>query len=71
MFGFGKKSILVGVDIGTASIKLVELSKSSGHFTLETYGIAQLTYGSAVPEGTSPLDITVKTLGELIPPTRA
>ena len=66
MFGFGKKSILVGVDIGTASIKLVELSKSSGHFTLETYGIAQLTYGSAVPEGTSPLDITVKTLGELM-----
>lgn len=65
MFGFGKKSV-VGIDIGTASIKLVEFSKSSGYFKLETYGVAQLTYGSSVTEGKSPLSVTINTLRELM-----
>lgn len=35
---FGSKS-KVGVDIGTSSIKIVELSKKGGRFNLENYGI--------------------------------
>ena len=65
MFGFGKKS-LVGVDIGTASIKLVELSKINGHLNLDTYGIAQLTYSASLAPENSPLAVTIKTLGELM-----
>src|SRR3989338_11169228 len=65
MFSFGKKS-LVGIDIGTASIKLVELSRvSGGHFQLETYGIAQLTYATAI-QSDSPLVVTINTLKELM-----
>lgn len=41
LFGFKPKSKL-GVDIGTASIKIVELSKEAGRFKLENYGLFEL-----------------------------
>ncbi len=41
LFGLGPKSKL-GIDIGTASIKIVELSKESGRFKLENYGLFEL-----------------------------
>ncbi len=40
-FGFGKKNKL-GIDLGTSSIKIVELSKESGRFRLENYGLFEL-----------------------------
>ncbi len=70
MFSFFGKKSLVGIDIGTSSIKLVELSRNSGHFQLETYGIAQITYSSDIPKSSSPLDVTIKTLQELMAKTR-
>jgi type IV pilus assembly protein PilM len=41
MLKFSNKSKL-GIDIGTASIKIVELSKESGRFKLENYGLFEL-----------------------------
>jgi type IV pilus assembly protein PilM len=41
MFKFASKSKL-GIDIGTASIKIVELSKSAGRYKLENYGLFEL-----------------------------
>jgi len=41
LFNFGKKSML-GIDIGTSSIKVVELSKDSNRFKLENYGLFEL-----------------------------
>ncbi len=41
LFSFKPKSKL-GVDIGTSSIKVVELSKESGRFKLENYGLFEL-----------------------------
>lgn len=41
LFNFGAKSKL-GIDIGTSSIKIVELSKEGGRFKLENYAIFQL-----------------------------
>ncbi|HYU64768.1 MAG TPA: type IV pilus assembly protein PilM [Candidatus Paceibacterota bacterium] len=38
---FGSKSKL-GVDIGTSSIKIIELSKQGGRFTLKNYGLFEL-----------------------------
>ncbi|TSC91794.1 MAG: type IV pilus assembly protein PilM [Parcubacteria group bacterium Licking1014_17] len=38
---FGSNKIL-GVDIGTSSIKVVEMSKSSGRYKLENYGIIEV-----------------------------
>ncbi|MEK7580292.1 MAG: pilus assembly protein PilM [Patescibacteria group bacterium] len=40
-FGFGKKISYLGIDIGTTSIKLVELTKENGVPTLLTYGYAE------------------------------
>lgn len=40
-FSFKPKSKL-GIDIGTASIKIVELSKESGRFKLKNYGLFEL-----------------------------
>ena len=41
LFKFKPKDIL-GIDIGTSSIKIVELSKKSGRFHLSNYGIFEL-----------------------------
>jgi len=41
-FGFGKPKSKLGVDIGTASIKIVELSKEASRFKLENYGLFEL-----------------------------
>lgn len=40
-FNFGKKS-KIGIDIGTASVKIVQLAKESGRFKLENYGLFEL-----------------------------
>ena len=40
-FGLGEKKSFLGIDIGTTSIKLVELSKEKGIPTLLTYGYAE------------------------------
>ena len=41
MFGFGSKGNL-GIDIGTASIKLIELEKQAGRYSLSNYGLFSL-----------------------------
>ncbi|MBI2063619.1 MAG: type IV pilus assembly protein PilM [Candidatus Yanofskybacteria bacterium] len=42
LFGLGKPKSKLGIDIGTASIKIVELSKEAGRFKLENYGLFEL-----------------------------
>ena len=64
----GKKSYL-GVDIGTTSIKIVELAESGGHPTLKNYGVLE-SYGhlerlnNAIQ--TSTLKMLDKETGELM-----
>ena len=41
-FSFGKPKSKLGIDIGTASVKIVELSKESGRFKLQNYGLFEL-----------------------------
>lgn len=41
-FSFGKSKNRLGIDIGTSSIKIVELSKDGGRFKLENYGLFEL-----------------------------
>lgn len=51
MFNIKKKS-RIGIDIGTASIKIVELSKDGGRFKMENYGLFELESiesGSGMP----------------------
>ncbi len=42
MFNFFKSKNTLGIDIGTASIKITELGRRSGRFTLENYGLFEL-----------------------------
>lgn len=42
MFNLFKKKGKLGIDIGTAAIKVVELEKSGGRFTLSNYGLFEL-----------------------------
>lgn len=41
---FGKSKSLLGVDIGTSNIKLVQLRSSGNKFVLETYGVINVAY---------------------------
>ena len=41
-FGLSKPRSLLGIDIGTSSIKVVELSREGGRFKLENYGLFEL-----------------------------
>ncbi|PIR41269.1 MAG: hypothetical protein COV31_02590 [Candidatus Yanofskybacteria bacterium CG10_big_fil_rev_8_21_14_0_10_46_23] len=41
-FGIGGASSRVGIDIGTASIKIIELEKKGGRFNLKNYGLFEL-----------------------------
>lgn len=51
MFGLGGKKHLVGLDIGSSSIKLLELKPSRGGYQLLHFGHAPL-HGEAIVEGT-------------------
>ncbi len=42
LINFFRGGRILGIDIGTASIKLVELSRKKGEFVLENYGILEL-----------------------------
>ncbi|MEK7121461.1 MAG: pilus assembly protein PilM [Patescibacteria group bacterium] len=42
MFNLFKEKGKLGIDIGTAAIKIVELEKSGGRFTLKNYGLFEL-----------------------------
>lgn len=67
---FNKKSIsVIGIDIGSSSIKAVQLSKKNGHPVLETYGELSLGpyAGKSVGEATNlPLEKIVVALNDLL-----
>jgi len=42
MFGLFKPNGKLGIDIGTASIKIIELENKNGHFSLTNYGLFEL-----------------------------
>lgn len=50
MFGFlgSKSGNLYGIDIGSSSVKLVSLSGSPGHYSLDAYAIVSLPQGAVV-----------------------
>lgn len=57
IFNLFKSKSKLGVDIGTSSIKVVELSKRGGRFVLENYGFFELKGVSGDQEGQSILKL--------------
>ncbi len=68
LFSKGAQSVL-GIDIGSSSIKIVQLSRKNGHPVLETYGELSLGpyAGKAVGEATNlPLEKTIEAVADLL-----
>ena len=54
MFGlFGKKksSLVLGLDISSTTVKLLELSYSGGHYRVESYAVTSLPQDAVVEKG--------------------
>ncbi|MFZ2523455.1 MAG: type IV pilus assembly protein PilM [Minisyncoccia bacterium] len=68
IFGSKEQSVL-GIDIGSSSIKIVQLSKKDGHPILETYGELSLGpySGKTVGESTNlPLEKIIEAMNDLL-----
>jgi type IV pilus assembly protein PilM len=68
LFG-GKSQSVLGIDIGSSSIKVVQLTKRDGHPILETYGELSLGpyAGKAVGEATNlPLEKVIEALNDML-----
>ena len=67
---FGKKSqSVLGLDIGSSSIKIVQLSRKNGHAVLETYGELSLGpyTGKAIGEATNlPIEKIIEAVNDLL-----
>jgi type IV pilus assembly protein PilM len=64
-----KEQRVLGIDIGSSSIKIVQLSRKDGHPILETYGELSLGpyAGRAVGEATNlPLEKVIEALNDLL-----
>lgn len=59
---FSSKNRVLGIDIGTAGIKIVELEKNDGRFELTNYGLTQ----GKVGDGFRTKDLKTQQVGELI-----
>jgi type IV pilus assembly protein PilM len=66
LFGFGKPKNLVGLDIGSSAIKLVELKESKGSFSLEKMGIEYLSSEAIVDGAIMDAALVVDNINRLI-----
>lgn len=68
MFGFlkPKKTPLVGVDISSSSIKILELSRTQGRYVVENYGIEFLPTQSVVERNIKDVTIVGAAISKLI-----
>lgn len=68
---FSKPKGHLGVDIGTANIKIVQLRPQSGKFVLETYGLANVAYQLSNKESRSAIEHTAEILKQLVVQSKA
>ena len=72
MFLFGKKTSkpLVGIDISSQAIKVLELSCNAGKYRIEGYGVAPLPQGAVVENDVKDVKVVGETLEKLIKKSR-
>jgi type IV pilus assembly protein PilM len=64
---FGRKSkTLLGVDISSSAVKLLELSMSGGRYRIENYVIRQLPVNAVVEKNISDIDAVGECIGQAI-----
>lgn len=65
-----KSSALVGIDISSSSVKLLELSKSGGKYKVENYASRMLPENAVVEKNINTLEAVGDTIGKLAALTR-
>ena len=63
---FKKQKSQLGIDIGTSNIKLVELKPTDKTYTLETYGIANVSFNLTGKDSAGSINHTASVLKELM-----
>jgi type IV pilus assembly protein PilM len=63
---FKKQKSQLGIDIGTSNIKLVELKPTDANFTLQTYGIANVSFNLTGKDSSRSINQTASVLRELM-----
>ncbi len=73
MFGlFGKKNeILLGIDISSSSVKLLELSKSGDKFRVESYAVEPLPVNSVVEKNINDAEAVGETVKKVVAKSRS
>lgn len=68
MFGFGKqkRKSLLGIDISSTTVKLLELSQSGGRYRVESYGVASLPHNAVVEKNINDADAVAETIRQVL-----
>lgn len=61
-----KKPLLLGVDISTAAIKLLELSRSGNHYRVESYGVVALPQDAVVEKSITNIEAIGNTIKAVV-----
>jgi type IV pilus assembly protein PilM len=56
LFGKKKSIPVLGLDISSSSVKLIEISKNGGHYKVESYAVASLPTNAVVEKNVTELD---------------
>ena len=73
MFGlFSKKSsVLLGVDISSTSVKLLELSRNGGQYRVESYSVEPLPPNAVVEKNINELEVVGDSIRQLVTKSRS
>ncbi len=69
MFGlFGKKkpALVLGLDISSSSVKLLELSKVGDSYKVESYAVASLPPNAVVEKNINDVEAVAETIGKTV-----
>ena len=68
MFGlFKRKTVpVLGIDISSTSVKLLELSRSGDRFSVESYSVLPMPPNSVVEKNITEMDTVAQTLEEVV-----
>lgn len=71
LFGNKKPAMVLGLDISSSSVKLLELSKSGNSYKVESYAVASLPPNAVVEKNINDVEAVADTIGKTVDIARA
>ncbi len=71
LFGKKRRPVVLGLDISSSSVKLLELSKEGDRFKVESYGVASLPPNAVVEKSINDVDAVSETISKTLDIARA